>query len=166
MTTLHPAHPYSPLTVADLENGMQAYLPPSGQALVNAVGAEAALLLLSKYPGVLIPNVPKTPNGNPHGARRWAALSELIGETAMCRLADTYGGVCLSVPTCKELRIERRNRAVIAEFDRLSAAYRVSKNKAVEALCLMFAPITYRQIELILDTPTNPTPVQPSLFEG
>jgi hypothetical protein len=170
MTRFHPAHLYSPLTLQDITGPLAAVLPPSAKELVRAIGADAALLLMGRWGGVQIPNIPKTPTGNPHGARRWALLAETIGEPAMQRLATAYGGRHLDVPLCRDLRLMRRNHALIAEFDTLSKDGKdgktgLSKNKAVEILVLMFAPITYRQVEQVLDTVPSRDLAQTPLFD-
>lgn len=166
--TLHPAHPHAPLTLADLSGPLAHLLPPTAAALVRAVGVDAALALLTRYPGVQIPNVPKHPDANPHGARRWAALAEVMGEVAMQALARSHGGGGLDVPTCHALRVARRNAHLCSRFDQLTASppkgEGLSKNRAVELLGLEMAPMTYRQVELVVDSPQAPAAVQPLLF--
>ena len=166
--TLPPHHPHAPLTLADLNGPLAPWLPAGATSLVQALGAPAALALLNGCPGALIPNVPKSPGSNAHGAVRWAALTDLVGEQAMQRLAQSHGGGVLSVPNCHALRTERRNRYLRAEFDRLTARPPVgcglSKNRAVEALVMALAPITYRQVEQILDKPSAAPVVQGALF--
>lgn len=161
---LHPAHLHAPLTEADLSGPLAQWLPASAVQLVRALGVGAALALLNHYPGVQIPNVPKHPSANPHGARRWAALADVMGEDGMRTLAAAYGGGGLDVPNCHQLRVQRRNAHLRTQFDQLTASapagQGLSKARAVEALVLALAPITWRQVEQILDTPTPGT--QPS----
>lgn len=164
MTPFHPAHLYSPLRLEDITQ-LCDFLPLSAQELVQSIGAEEALALISRWGGVQIINIPKTPSNNPHGARRWALLAEVIGEHGMEKLAKSHGGKHLNVPLCHDLRLVRRNRAIVAEFDVLTKGGQIKKNKAVELLVLKFAPITYRQVEKVLDAPDDLAPEQPYLFD-
>ena len=168
--TLHPAHLHAPLTEADVCGPLAHLLPPSAAQLVAVLGVEAALALLNHYPGVQIPNVPKHPNANPNGARRWAMLADAMGESAMAALAKSHGGGGLDVPNCHALRTARRNAALRARFDQLGASEAaggeaLSKNAAVELLVLAFRPMTWRQVEVIVDSPSEADPSnQTSLF--
>lgn len=165
---LHPAHPHAPLTLADLNGPLAHLLPPTALGLVRAVGVDAALALLTRYPGVQMPNVPKHPDANPHGARRWAVLAEVMGEAGMRALAASHGGAGLDVPTCHALRVARRNAHLRERFDRLTATPPkgdgLSKNRAVELLGLEMAPMTYRQVEAVVDSPQAQAAAQPLLF--
>jgi hypothetical protein len=156
------------LTVADVQGSLAHLLPASAVQLVRTVGADAALALLNHFPGVQIPNVPKHPNANPHGARRWAMLAEVMGEAAMAELAASHGGHGLDVPNCHALRTARRNAWLCQRFDALVASapagQGLSKNAAVELLVLAFAPITWRQVELIVDNPAPEPCTQAGLF--
>lgn len=162
-THLHPAHLHAPLTLADVQGPLAHLLPASAAQLVRALGPEAALAVLNHFPGVQIPNVPRHPDANPHGARRWAMLAGVMGEAAMARLAASHGGQGLDVPNCHALRTARRNAWLRQRFDALVATppqgQGLSKNAAVELLVLAFAPITWRQVELIVDGP-EPEPCQ------
>lgn len=68
------------------------------------------------------------------------------------------GGQWLEVPTLDALRKERRNCAIRGHFDRLTATppkgAGLSKARAVQELCLPFAPVTWRQLEAIIDKPS------------
>lgn len=171
MTIRHlpPAHPLLPLTLADITGPLAPWLPASATSLVVQLGPVAALALLNRYPGVLIPNLPKTPNANPHGAARWADLAKLMGESAMQELAKLYGGGVLSVPNCHALRTQRLHAQLRARLDSLMApppqGQGMSKNKAITELCMEYAPFTFRQIEIVVDKPTTTEPTrQTALF--
>lgn len=165
---LPPAHPHLPLTLDDITGHLAPLLPSSATALMVELGPCEALALLNRYPGVVIPNVPKTPNGSPHGAVRWASLSETVGEAAMQRLAKSRGGETLAIPNCHALRTARFHAHLRARFDALTATNGggLSKNRAVEALVMEYAPITCRAIEQILDKsgPAASQPSQETLF--
>lgn len=171
MTSYLPqAHPHLPLTLDDITGPLAPLLPSSAAELVVELGPMAALKLLNRYPGVVIPNVPKTPNGTPHGAVRWASLSDTMGEAAMQRLAKSRGGETLTIPNCHALRTARFHAHLRVRFDALTATAPagggLSKNRAVEALVMEYAPITCRAIEQILDKsgPAASQPSQETLF--
>lgn len=149
-------HPSSPITEADL--GAFAHLvPPSGVHLLVLLGRPDGLRLLNAWPGVQVV-VPKGPCNNAGGARRWAQFVGVVGERATLLLAQDMGGECLEVPTLQTLRTERRNSAIRAQFDRLTASppggRGLSRAAAVQELNLLHAPITWRQLDAILDRPT------------
>lgn len=167
MTAHIPAHhPLSAITGADLQQ-FGHLVPPTGHAILRLLGVQAGLRLLNGLPGVQAV-VPKGPCNNPGGARVWAYLSAVIGGDAMNLLAREMGGECLEVPTLDALRKERRNQAIRAEFDRLTAraphGEGMSKARAVQELGLMHAPITWRQLETILDRPSLEPVGQNNLF--
>lgn len=164
-STLSPHHPVSPIRAADLD-AFAHLLPPTGIKLLALLGKPDGLRLLNAWPGVQIV-VPKGPCNNVGGARRWAQIVAIIGERATVKLADELGGTCLEVPTLDELRKERRNSAIRAQFDAMTAraphGQGLSKAAAVLELGLLHAPITYRQLEIIIDRPVF-APLQPVLF--
>jgi hypothetical protein len=167
MPTLPAHHPVSPVTESDLLDFVHL-VPHSGIHLLVLLGKPAGLKLINGLAGVQV-LVPKGPCNNPGGARVWAYLAGVIGLDAMHKLADEMGGECLEVPTLDTLRKARRNRAIRAEFDRLTArapaGEGLSKARAVQELGLMHAPITWRQLENILDRPSLAPVCQDSLFE-
>lgn len=159
-------HPISPVTEADLRH-YASLVPPSGAAVLRLLGVPAGLALLNGLQGVQVV-VPKGPCNNPGGARVWKFLAEVVGDAAMNVLAREMGGECLEVPTLDALRKERRNHAIRSEFDRLTASAPagegLSKARAVQALGLAHAPITWRQLETILDRPSLAPVCQNNLF--
>jgi hypothetical protein len=163
--TLPQYHPCSPILEADLD-AFAHLLPPSGVKLLVLLGKHDCLRLLNAWPGVQIV-VPKGPCNNAGGARRWAQIVAIVGAPATLKLADEMGGECLEVPTLDGLRKERRNGAIRAHFDHLTAkaphGQGLSKAAAVQELCLLHAPITWRQLEIIIDRPV-PAQLQPFLF--
>jgi len=141
-----------PLAPADLE-AVRGLLPYTAAHLISALGEEAALALLGRLAGQTI-NVPKHPDNNPAGSRKWAMLEEIVGPEAMKKLAATFGGMPLDVPTCLKARREARDRAIRAEFDRLTMQEKYSKAQAIYEIGLACRPpLTSRQIEKIVDRP-------------
>lgn len=151
-----------PLTAADIAE-VGHLLPYTAAHLLRAIGEEAALALLNALPGVQM-TVPKHAGHNPAGARRWAMLAEIAGREGMEKLAATFGGTVLEIPVCDEARKEARNRAIRAEFDRLTMAEGHSKAQAIYELGLAHRPITYRQLEKIIDRPDAVAERQAGLF--
>jgi len=150
------------LTPDDCE-AVRGLLPYTAHALIATIGAPAACTLLNERPGVQI-MVPRHPDANPAGARRWAELAELIGDPAMVALAARFGGEALSVPVCKAARAELRARAIRAMYDRLTRVERFSGRQAIYEIGLQFAPITSRAIEGICTRADDSGPAQPDLF--
>lgn len=159
-------HPSSPITEGDLQ-AFAHLVPPSGVQLLALLGRFDGLRLLNAWPGVQVV-VPKGPCNNPGGARRWAQFVGIVGERATGLLAGELGGECLEVPTLQALRTERRHSAIRQQFDQLTAPAPAgggqSKAAAVQELCLRHAPITWRQVETILDRPTPVAVAQVGLF--
>lgn len=145
---------------------VRGLLPYTAHALIAAIGEVAMCTLINEIPGVSIV-IPRHAHANPAGARRWAELVALIGEPAMIRLAEKYGGEVLSIPVCKAARDELRARAIRALFDRLTTHENYSGRQANYEICLRFAPITSRAVELICNrADEGDRPRQDSLFFG
>ena len=165
-STLTPHHPISPIREEDLD-AFAFLVPPSGVKLLVLLGKHDGLRLLNAWPGVQIV-VPKGPCNNQGGARRWAQIVAIVGEPATVKLADEMGGECMEVPTLDDLRKERRNRAIRAQFDELTASaphgQGLSKAAAVLELNLLHAPMTWRQLEIIIDRPVVDWSAQNTLF--
>lgn len=163
---LPPHHPISPIREADLDE-FAHLVPTSGIKLLVLLGKHDGLRLLNVWPGVQIV-VPKGPCNNEGGARRWAQIVAIVGEPATLKLAGEMGGESLEVPTLDALRTERRNSAIRAQFDELTApaphGQGLSKAAAVLELGLLHAPITWRQLEIIIDRPALDGSIQNTLF--
>lgn len=167
MHAILPAyHPVSNITEADLHN-FANLVPPSGTALLRMLGITAGLSLLNVWAGVQVV-VPKGPCNNAGGAKRWTQMVAIVGEAAMFILSSEMGGEVLEVPTLDALRKERRNHAIRTQFDCLTAkppaGEGLSKGRAVQELGLSHAPITWRQLEVILDRPSAEPSPQNQLF--
>ena len=165
-STLTPHHPISPIREEDLD-AFAHLIPPTGTRLLVLLGKHDGLRLFNVWPGVQIV-VPKGPCNNEGGARRWAQIVAIVGQSATLKLADEMGGQCLEVPTLDALRTERRNSAIRAQFDQLTApaprGQGMSKAAAVLELGLLHAPITWRQLEIIIDRPALDWSIQNTLF--
>jgi hypothetical protein len=135
--------PESLLAVRDL-------LPKIGLELVDMLGADAAAAILNARPGCQI-CIPKHADRHPAGAIRWAELAEIVGEEGMRTLAARWGGDEIEIPTCNAARAELRDRAIRAEFDRLTSGEGMSGKRAVYEIGIKFAPISSRAIENILN---------------
>lgn len=133
---------------ADELRAVWSLLPYTAQALMQCLGDEPAARLLAARPGCQF-LVPKHPDRHPAGAKRWAELAEIVGDEAMAKLAERWGGDVIEIPTCKAARDELRARAIRAEFDRLTCAEGMSGKQAIYEIGLQFAPITSRAVELI-----------------
>lgn len=123
-------------------------LPYTAQVLIDVIGATHACALLTARPGCTL-MIPKHPDHNPAGAKRWAELAEIVGDAGMQALAKRWGGDVIDIPTCKAARDELRHRAIRAEFDRLTITEGLSGKQAIYEIGLKFAPISSRAIELI-----------------
>jgi hypothetical protein len=135
--------------------------------LLRLLGVANGLKLINGLGGVQVV-VPKGPCNNAGGARTWGYLARVIGEAAMLTLARTMGGEGLDIPNLDDLRTERRNAAMRAQFDHMTArepaGEGLSKARAVQELCLLHRPISSRQIESILDRATYAPDLQTPLF--
>jgi Mor transcription activator family len=151
---ISPHHLQAPVTPDDLQTFAEL-VPPTGRAIVRMIGMIDAVKVINTWRGAQI-IIPKGACNNPGGAKRWAQLSAAVGEHILSALAQHLGGDCLDVPNLEGLRIARRNRAIVGEFDRLTArepaGEALSKTRAVEQLAIAHH-LSYRQIEDILDKP-------------
>ncbi|MFM2056072.1 MAG: hypothetical protein RLY71_457 [Pseudomonadota bacterium] len=151
-----------------------ALLPPSALALRRHLGDEVALLLLNRLPGAQLP-IPKHPDANAHGARRWARYAELLGEPAMQALAAHWGGTLLDVPVCAQLLDAVRDRWLRARFDALTRVHppggpALSSYAALGELCEALAsagqPLTFRHVQVIVNRSDELPDGQVDLFGG
>ncbi|MBP6708409.1 MAG: hypothetical protein KA223_04570, partial [Candidatus Accumulibacter sp.] len=87
------------------------------------------------------------------GSDTWAALAEVIGTGATARLcAEFGGGEPVYIALCAKAVRDERNRRIVERYDALLAAGH-SSGGAVSVLVREFAPISYRWIEKIVNSP-------------
>jgi hypothetical protein len=159
-----PHHPLPPVPLARVELAdlyeLAQWLPPTAATLVRVLGPAAALALLQAWPGVTYP-IPRHPDANANGARRWAALADVVGEAAMPALAAHWGGSALDVPVCRALLAQKRNTWIRAQFDVLvnPTGAAMSGNAAAQAISLALAqagqPMTHRELERLINQPDD-----------
>ena len=141
------------LMVDDFTN-LDHLMPETARLLAGCMGVDAAVALLNAWPGVEV-KVPRFPDANPAGAKRWAQMAAVIGEPAMRKLAALYGGTVLEIPLCSRVQQEKRNRVIRRDFDQLTfkppAGIGLSKADAVQEIGIRYAPISVRQIKSILN---------------
>jgi hypothetical protein len=152
-----------PLTPDDIEI-VGHLLPPSAHVLIKHLGVAPALALLNTWPGVQF-QMPRRPDANPAGAKKWKFIASIMGEEATGKLAAYAGGDVLEIPMCRAARDELRHRTIRAEFDALTLVEGISKSQAVQILGLKYG-LVWRQMEKIIDRPdaAAPAAVQESLF--
>lgn len=92
-------------------------LPESVKDLVGLLGWDRARQLIHEWGGIPFP-VPRGPNNNAAGARRYAQLVEAIGEEGANLVISTYADETLVIPNCKQALSRARNRAMVAFYDR------------------------------------------------
>lgn len=153
---------HAALAPEDLQE-VWSLLPYTAQALVGCIGAQRAALLLNARPGCSF-LMPKHPDANEAGARRWAELVSIIGDEGTVLLAARWGGDVLDVPTCQQARRELLRRKIRAAYDDLTKPGGLSGQQAVYEICLRFAPISSRAVELICGRPDIGVPAQAELF--
>lgn len=146
------------MNCADL-HAVYSLLPYTAQVLIDVLGPTHACALLDARPGCQM-TIPRHSDRHPAGARRWAELSDIIGEDGMQALAARWGGDVIEIPTCKAARAELRNRAIRAEYDRLTMKESCTGRQAVYEIGLKFAPISSRAIELICGRADAGRPVE------
>lgn len=146
------------------------WLPPTAVTLIRLLGDLQALQLMRRLPAVQMV-VPLHRNANRGGARRWAMLAGVVGESAMPALVAHWGGSVLDVPVCRDLIVEKRNRWIRARFDDLTTSAHsggagLSAYAALQEINLALAqtgwPFTLREVQKVVNaapaTSTNPAP--------
>lgn len=137
-------------------------LPPLIQRFITLIGHTKTMLFVKEFGGQLF-YVPRTDR-----CENWHALAEIIGERATRRLADSEYAAHehVYVPMCfKALKIER-NRKMIERCDALVREGNTIR-AAVNVLTREFRPISYRQVQSIINQPVPAATQilsQPDLF--
>ena len=122
-------------------------LPTVINEIIGIIGHGRAMSLVHEFGGQEL-RIPKTEGGD-----TWAALAEVIGEKAMVALAKHLGGgEPLYIALCQQALKQDRNRKMIARYDSLLRESHSSRG-AVSILVREFRPISYRQVEKIVNSP-------------
>lgn len=128
-------------------------LPAVILEIIDVIGHGKAMALVHEFGGQEL-RIPKTDS-----SATWAALAEVIGERAMERLSAAFGGgEPLYIALCTRALQQDRNRKMIARYDSLLRESHSSRG-AVSILVREFRPISYRQVEKIINSPL-PAPTQ------
>lgn len=161
----------SDITPADLAE-LGHLLPRSAATLLRVAGQDAGLALLNALPGVFfqMPHTDGKRRGNTHAKRRTAQLQALVGDDALAALRQHYGGGPLEVPTCLQIKVEKRNRWLRQQFDALTRSQArggagLSRNQAVYELSFELRKafgeaLSNSGLEAVLDRP-SPTAAAP-----
>ena len=86
------------------------------------------------------------------GRDTWEAFAEIIGESATKALAAEMGGADVYIALCHNALKRDRNRKMIAKYEKL-IKQGLSGRGAVSVLVREFRPISYRQVENIINSP-------------
>jgi hypothetical protein len=136
-------------------------LPVVIQEIIALIGHGKAMALVSEFGGqeLRIPRV--------EGNDTWAALVEVVGEPATVALSKAYGGADpIYIALCYRALKADRNRRMISRYECLLKDGHSGRG-AVSVLVREFRPISNRQVEIIVNSPTpEPTvfSVQAQLF--
>lgn len=127
-------------------------LPPVIQELVGLIGYGNTMALVRKFGGHNL-LIPKT-----DASDVWHALAEVIGEAYTRVLAAARGGEYLYIALCsRALKIQQRH-LLVTRYEQLIKAGNGSR-AAVEMLVMEFRPISYRWVEIIVNSPLPEAPV-------
>lgn len=122
-------------------------LPAVIQEIIGIIGHGRAMALVHEFGGQEL-RIPKT-----EGSDTWAALVEVIGETAMIALAKALGGgEPLYIALCQQALKQDRNRKMIGRYESLLKQGHSGRG-AVSILVREFRPISNRQVEKIVNSP-------------
>ena len=122
-------------------------LPAVIQEIVRIIGHGRAMALVQAFGGQEL-RIPKA-----EGSDTWAALCEEIGERATRTLCQALGGNEVYIALCHRAMKDERNRRMIARYDELLRHHHSGRG-AISVLVREFAPISYRQVEKIVNAPT------------
>ncbi len=121
-------------------------LPRIIQEIVDLVGHGKAMALVDAFGGQEL-RIPRT-----EASDTWAALAEIIGERAMKKLAESFGGgEPIYIAFCDAALRADRNRRMIARYESLLRDGHTGGG-AVSVLVREFR-LSYRQIEKIINAP-------------
>jgi hypothetical protein len=140
-------------------NDLRAYkgFPRVGEELIGVIGLIAAAALMTAWAGqeFPIPDRVSPCAHSRHRVRRRRELAAIIGEDALISLVREWGGQSLYVPSCRNARIQQRQAAIRAEYDRLTMKEAQTHNAAIFTLAQAYE-ISGRAIEKFLNQPDSP----------
>ncbi len=119
-------------------------LPAVIREIIRLIGHGPAMALVREFGGQEL-RIPVT-----DASETWAALVEVIGEQATNALCAALAGETIYIALCAEAVRAERNRAMIARYDALLAEGHSGRG-AVSVLVREFRPISYRQVEKIVN---------------
>lgn len=165
---LSPSDVRANITADDLQK-YRHLIPETGLALIAALGDDDGLKVLNVLSGVQM-SIPRRPCIRT-SAWTWNYLTDLFGEACVQKLANTFGGQLLSIPTLNTVRLMRRNTAIVQQHQLMTSpkdkgGEYLTNSIAIVRLTLLYRPLTFRQITEILNSPLDETNLEPaSLFE-
>lgn len=122
-------------------------LPAVIQEIIQLIGHAKAMALVREFGGQEL-RIPRSEMGD-----TWAALAEVIGEKAMAILANSFGGGDpLYIALCHLALKQDRNREMIARYEHLLKQGHSGRG-AVSVLVREYGPISYRQVEKVVNSP-------------
>ena len=122
-------------------------LPESAQQLIQVIGWADTVRLIQHFGGTTLP----MPMGATCvGRAALDALSEVMGEDTIKKLADFYGGAPLYVPRCDLAMRRARDKAINEEFEQRIRNNEIA-TRVVFALAIKYK-LTDRRIWKILKT--------------
>ncbi len=135
-------------------------LPVVIEEIFQLIGHAPALEMVRAFGGQEL-RIPARMEGE-----TWKNLVNVLGEADARRLAEVFRGETIYIALCMKAIKAERNLRMIARFDEL-LVNGMSGGRAVSMLVREFGPISYRQVETIVNTPL-PSPgdgcLQATLF--
>jgi len=114
--------------------------------IIAIIGHGPATALVREFGGQEI-RIPATET-----SETWAALAEVIGDRATRELSAAMAGEEIYIALCAAAIRAERNRNMVARYDALLAEGHSGRG-AVSVLVREFRPISYRQVEKIINAP-------------
>ena len=108
--------------MSELEN-----LPGTVREIVELVGLQATMALVSKYKGIYL----KVPTGRKEDGTTRAALISLMGEEAADKFIGAYGGERVSIPMCDQALRDARDARMIADYDAGVSAAKLAQREGM-----------------------------------
>lgn len=122
-------------------------LPIVIQEIISYIGHSRTMALVKEFGGQEI-RLPKTDSSD-----TWAAIAEVIGESATYKLsAGMGGGEPIYIALCSRALKAERNRRMIERYDHLLRSGHSGRG-AVSILVREFAPISNRRVEQLVNSP-------------